>query len=86
MLEKMCSHLKDNCEPMFYPKIRPNKEGDDYYECCKYALIKHTPWTGLRNATHGGDEDDESNVIDSWEGMVKSVMSFGDTPPDYLQT
>ena len=83
---KKCSRLKDNCVPMFHPKISPNKEGDDYYECCKHALMKHVPWMGLRNTAHDGCDDDKQNAINLWEGIVKSVMSSGSTPPDYLQT
>ena len=71
---------------MFYPKISPNKDGEDYYKHCKHALIKHKPLTGLRNMSYGGDDDDKLKIINSWEDYVKSVMSSGGTHPDYLQT
>ena len=83
----MCSHLKNNyVMPMFYPKISPNKEGDDYYKHCIRALIKHKPWTGIRNTAHGGDDEDKSKIVNLWENHIQSVMSSCDMPPDCLQT
>ena len=78
--------MQQNAVHVFYPKISPNKDGEDYSKHCKHALIKHEPWTGLRNMSHGGDDDDKLKIINLWEDYVKSVISSGGTRPDYLQT
>ena len=79
----MCS-LKNNYGPTFSPKISPNKEVD---ACCKHykcTIIECKPLVGLRNATHGGGDEDKK-IIDVWEDCVKSAFSSGEIPPDFLQ-
>ena len=71
---------------MFWPKISPNKAGDDYHNYCKHDLIKYKPWTGLKNTAHGGDEENKTKIINLWEEHVKSAMSSGGNPPDHMQT
>ena len=61
---KICSHLKRNYVPVFYLKLSSDREDENYYLYCKYALIKCKPWVGeVRNA-HGGDHgNNESNIV-----------------------
>ena len=71
---------------MFCPTISPNKVVDYYHKCCKHALIKHKPRTGMRNASCGGDNEDKTKIMNLWEDYVKSVISLRRNHPDSMQT
>ena len=82
----LCNHLKNDWAPTFWPKISPNKEGDDYCKHCKHDLIKCKARAGLRNSECGGYDKDKTRIINLREDYVQSVASSGGAPPDRLQT
>ena len=63
---KICTHLKNNLVPLFFPNYSSKNDSAYCINYCKSGLIRYRPWVGEFSTAWGDNDATDDNIINTW--------------------
>ena len=77
-------HVKKNYVPVYYPSVTCDPLSPNFFEYCKYFLVKYRPWK-LDVSNAWNNLTDNNDIVVYWENFVTYLKENDLTVPDHVR-